>query len=78
MIRKCTKILNILYKAKCSWPFREPVDPVALGIPHYKDIIKNPMDLRTIGSNISERKYSTISQFYADIHLVIQNSYTFN
>ncbi|MEG7697785.1 hypothetical protein U2181_15580, partial [Listeria monocytogenes] len=23
------------------WPFLEPVDPIALGIPHYKDIVKN-------------------------------------
>lgn len=36
------------------------------------------MDLRTIGLNISQNKYSTISQFYADIQLIINNSLTFN
>jgi hypothetical protein len=49
MVRKCQKILNLLKKNKNSWPFKEPVDSIALGIPHYSDIIKNPMDLKTVG-----------------------------
>lgn len=28
--------------------FKDPVDPVALGIPDYFKIIKNPMDLTTL------------------------------
>jgi len=31
-----------------SLPFRIPVDPEALGIPDYLDIIKKPMDMGTI------------------------------
>lgn len=41
-------MVALLKKNKNSWPFREPVDPVAMGIPHYMDIITNPMDLRTV------------------------------
>ena len=78
MIKKCQKILNMLRKNKNSWPFRDPVDPISMGIPHYRDIITNPMDLRTVGENLLLNKYSTISQFYADIQLIINNSYTFN
>lgn len=48
MLRKCQKILALLRKNKNSWPFREPVDPIAMGIPHYRDIITNPMDLKTV------------------------------
>lgn len=48
MIRKCQKMVNLLKKNKNSWPFREPVDPIAMGIPHYCDIVTNPMDLKTI------------------------------
>lgn len=48
MIKKCQKILNLLRKNKNSWPFKEPVDPIAMGIPHYKDIVTNPMDLSTV------------------------------
>jgi len=29
-------------------PFRVPVDPQALGIPDYFDIIKKPMDMASI------------------------------
>lgn len=78
MLKKCQKILNMLRKNKNSWPFKDPVDPIAMGIPHYRDIITNPMDLRTVGENLSLNKYSTISQFYADIQLIINNSYVFN
>lgn len=49
VMRKCQKILNLLRKNKHSWAFKEPVDPVAMGIPHYRDIISEPMDLRTVG-----------------------------
>ena len=49
MTKKCQKILCMLRKNKYSWPFKEPVDPIAMGIPQYREIIKNPMDLKTIG-----------------------------
>jgi hypothetical protein len=42
------KIIKSLINHKYGWPFREPVDPVALNIPDYPQIIKNPMDLGTI------------------------------
>ena len=67
MIKRCEKILGTLKKNKNSWPFLEPVDYVGMGIPHYIDIVKEPMDLRTVGENVAGNKYSTISQFYADI-----------
>lgn len=49
-----------------------------MGIPHYRDIITNPMDLKTVAHNLAANKYSTISQFHADIYLIIKNSYLFN
>lgn len=36
------------------------------------------MDLRTIGENLISNKYSTMAQFYADVQLIVSNSYTFN
>jgi bromodomain-containing factor 1 len=33
--------------------FLEPVDPQALGIPHYPSIVKEPMDFTTIGLKLS-------------------------
>jgi hypothetical protein len=38
----------MLKNHKTAWPFKEPVDPVALNIPNYFEIIKEPMDLQTV------------------------------
>ena len=45
--------LEKLYKqVPESMPFRQPVDPDALQIPDYFNIIKHPMDLSTIKRNL--------------------------
>lgn len=54
------------------------MDPIALGIPHYCDIIKEPMDLSTIENNLRTNQYITPTQFHADVAKIITNSYTFN
>jgi hypothetical protein len=71
-------MLSLLRKNKNSWPFLDPVDPIAMGIPQYKDIVGNPMDLSTVQRNLASKKYTTVTQFYGDIKLIINNSYTFN
>lgn len=45
---KCQDMVRELLKHEDAWPFAKPVDPVALNIPDYFDIIKHPMDLGTI------------------------------
>ena len=78
MMKPCLRILHLLKSNKNSWPFLLPVDPVALGIPNYLDIIKEPMDLQTVEQNIKKKYYSTPSQFHADVEKIISNSYEFN
>ena len=60
--------------------FREPVDPVLLGIPTYFEIIpkKDARDLRTIRSKLDSDKYESIDAWEADMSLMIQNAITFN
>ena len=41
-------LLNRTMRHKNAWPFSEPVDPVALGLPDYFSVVKRPIDLRTI------------------------------
>jgi hypothetical protein len=41
-------LLGKLRGHKSSWPFRNPVDPNGQGVPNYLEIIKEPMDLKTI------------------------------
>jgi transcription initiation factor TFIID subunit 2 len=56
------------------------VDPVALGIPTYFDIIprKDARDLKTIRQRLDTDKYDSIEAFEADVGLMVQNAITFN
>jgi bromodomain-containing factor 1 len=65
-------------KIKSALPFLNPVDPVALKIPKYPEIIKNPMDLGTMEEKLKAQKYGTPNDFWADFETMIQNSVTFN
>ena len=58
--------------------FLSPVDPVALGIPTYFDIIKDPMDLGTINSKLERGRYASPEEFEADVRLVLHNCFLFN
>jgi len=44
----CINATKKLMANKNGGPFSVPVDYVQLGIPHYPDIVKNPMDLGTV------------------------------
>lgn len=46
--KRCSKILGLIRTNHLSGPFQFPVDPIALNIPTYTEIIKNPIDLSTI------------------------------
>ncbi len=74
-MKPCLRILHMLKNHKTSWPFKEPVDPIALNIPNYFDIIKEPMDLQTVEKNLKRKAYATPTQFHADIGKIIRNSY---
>ena len=63
-------ILASLEKDPNCYFFLDPVDPDALGIPIYFDIIKNPMDFSTIKKKLSECEYDSFKDFAADLFLV--------
>ena len=52
-----TAFLLKLKMYKSSWPFRMPVDPEVQNVPDYFDIIKKPMDLKTIDRKIKANSY---------------------
>jgi transcription initiation factor TFIID subunit 2 len=62
------------------WVFWDPVDPVALGIPTYFDVIpkKNARDLKTIRFKLEADKYGSPEALEADIDLMIDNAIAFN
>jgi len=69
-------ILKALRAAKDAWPFARPVD-IKL-VPDYTAIIKQPMDLETIGKKLNNFEYKTKETFIADCKRIIQNCMTYN
>jgi bromodomain-containing factor 1 len=75
---------------KDATPFRFPVDPEALKIPHYLQLIKHPMDFSTIerkllasnpakpDPNPANPRYTSADEFVADVRLIFSNCVTFN
>lgn len=75
----CTEVLHELTKPKykaCNWPFLEPVDRNL--VPSYYEIIKQPMDLRTMREKLDQRLYGSVDEFISDLRLMIDNCYKFN
>jgi bromodomain-containing factor 1 len=82
--------IRTLKKLKDATPFRLPVDPEALNIPHYLQIIKHPMDFSTIerkllaanplkpDPNPANPRYLSADEFIADVRLIFSNCVTFN
>lgn len=78
LIKKCKPILEALRNHHLSEPFQYPVDPVALRIPDYPLIIKEPMDLNTVGKKLSTGQYSSQAAFEEDIRKIWTNALTYN
>ncbi|KAI0049299.1 hypothetical protein FA95DRAFT_1538598 [Auriscalpium vulgare] len=78
--RSVQTLMNNLVKDPISYVFREPVDPVALGIPQYFEIIprKDARDLQTIRQKLDADKYESMDAWEADIDLMINNAIIFN
>jgi hypothetical protein len=77
-MKRCSDILKHLQKhAHAIW-FRDPVDPIKLGIPDYFDVIKEPMDFSTIQFNLDSQLYETPEGFAEHMRLVFRNAVTYN
>eukprot|EP00250_Pteridium_aquilinum_P010389 c19351_g1_i1 orf=421-2571(-) len=72
-------VVKKIMKMEAAEPFNIPVDPVALGIPDYFDIVKRPMDLGTICKNLERGgKYRGSRDVYEDVQLVWTNCRIYN
>ncbi|XP_075492358.1 histone acetyltransferase GCN5 isoform X2 [Primulina tabacum] len=70
-------LLKAMYDHPDAWPFKEPVD--ARDVPDYYDIIKDPMDLKTMSKRVeSEQYYVTFEMFVADVKRMFSNARTYN
>lgn len=57
-------------------PFREPVR--ADDAPGYFDVIKRPMDLRTVRNRVMSGALTTPSEFQRDMNQIVRNALTYN
>jgi hypothetical protein len=65
------------YWTRLVGPFRNPVDPISDNVPNYFDVVKRPMDLRTIKGKMDRGEYTTAAEFEADVRLICQNCYEY-
>ncbi|OWB73360.1 binding protein [[Candida] boidinii] len=80
-LRFCQQTLKELMSKKydsISYPFLEPVDPIALDCPSYFEIVKEPMDLGTVSNKIQNGQYENADEFEREVRLVFHNCYLFN
>lgn len=71
-------ITRLMFHKSNHGLFNVRVDPVAWNIPHYVDIVKQPMDLSLVKSQCLNLEYATADACAADIRLVFSNAQLFN
>lgn len=72
-------VIKKVMKMDAAEPFNAPVDPDALGIPDYFDIIDTPMDFGTICRELEHgSKYLNSEGVYKDVQLIWENCYKYN
>ncbi|CAH9058779.1 unnamed protein product [Cuscuta europaea] len=73
------EVIKKVMKMDAAEPFNTPVDPIALGIPDYFEVIDTPMDFGTIRNNLeSGVKYSNSEDVYKDVQCIWDNCYKYN
>ncbi|KAK2735213.1 hypothetical protein FQN57_001318 [Myotisia sp. PD_48] len=80
-LKFCQETLDEMQKAKYYpfvSPFYLPVDPVALNIPTYHNVIKKPMDLQTMSNKLQTGQYENAKEFEMDMRQIFKNCYKFN
>lgn len=80
-LRFCEEVLKEVMHSK-NWQqnqwFTLPVDPVALNIPTYHSVIKQPMDLGTMNEKLQRGEYESAKDFKSDFNLIVKNCVKFN
>lgn len=75
---KCSELLKDLSRQPQSIWFNEPVDYVKLNIPDYPVIVKVPMDIKTIRTNLENNIYESHESFAEHVRLVFRNAIMYN
>ena len=76
--RKCDAHLKSLLKRSQAIHFAKPVDWKKMGLHDSPRLIKQPMDLGTVGRKLECGAYLSADGFARDVGLVLQNAIVFN
>lgn len=71
----CQDITEKLLAYPNSEIFRQPVGD---DVPDYYEVIKDPMDLTTVLSNLGSKKYTSVAKWRADVELIWSNCEMYN
>lgn len=75
---KCLPVIRRMLDDQYGWVFRDPVDPVFLGLSDYFDVVKSPMHLSLIEENVENGVYKDMSTFERETKLVFENAILYN
>jgi transcription initiation factor TFIID subunit 2 len=78
--RALQAILTKLKAVPSAYLFQQAVDPIALGIPHYFEVVRkeDARDLSLMESKLKRGDYTSFRLFDEDIRLMLDNCYRFN
>lgn len=74
----CLHVLDTISAIEDADIFFEPVNPVALRIPHYRRIVKHPLSFSELRWRLSRHGYGSIKAFVVELRHVFDNCWTFN
>jgi len=85
----CSDIHTRIWHHRHARPFKHPVDPGRDGVPDYYEVIRKPMDLRTVRERLAMAArrgreplkpfmYKDPSKFKADMDLIWKNCFLYN
>ncbi|KAK3285464.1 hypothetical protein CYMTET_6933 [Cymbomonas tetramitiformis] len=76
--RQCLSSIKQTMAHKWAFPFNEPVDAEKLNLRDYHDIVKEPMDLRTIKEKIERSEYEHPDDVAGHARLTFNNAMLYN
>ena len=77
--KELLKILKAVAKTEAGKNFRAPVLELWPGFAGpYAEKISNPVDLKTMKNKLEDGEYASMDAFKADVHLIYDNTVTFN
>jgi hypothetical protein len=75
---ECLPVIQELIDDQFGWVFHDAVDPIALGLPDYFDVVKHPMHLELVKKKLENAIYCDTDSFAHDVKLVFENAILYN